>query len=48
MLSWEMTLNIGLHTSFSNMSMWEWKGLRGKAGKVHHTKAYVTNDETSC
>jgi hypothetical protein len=37
-------LNFGLGVSFDNM--WDWKGVREKAGEVNGTEAYIRNDET--
>jgi hypothetical protein len=41
-----MALNFGLGASFDNMQ--DWEGILEKAGEVNSTKAYITNDETSC
>lgn len=35
---WEIASNIGLDASFDNM--YEWKGIREKARKVHSTETY--------
>jgi hypothetical protein len=37
--SWEMALNVGRDISFDNM--WEWKGIRDKAGEVNSTRLPV-------
>jgi hypothetical protein len=39
-----MALKVGLDASFD--SMWDWKGIREKAGEVDSMKASITNDET--
>jgi hypothetical protein len=29
-------------------NIYDWKGIKEKGGQVNSTKAYITNDETSC
>jgi hypothetical protein len=43
--SWEMALKVVLDVSFYNVK--KCKGMRGKAGEVSSTKAYITHDENS-
>jgi hypothetical protein len=42
---WEVALNVLLTVSFDNM--YDWKGMREKAGKVNSTEAYIKTDESS-
>jgi hypothetical protein len=40
-----MAITVRVYTSFNDM--WNWKGIREKAGKVNSAKVYITNDENS-
>jgi hypothetical protein len=38
-----MALNVGLRVSFDNM--YDWNGIRGKAGEIENTNVCITNDK---